>query len=88
VDIEPPDSSYIAKRVPIPTSAWRIDVSNGYAFIADWDAGLLIMDIEPPESAFIASITDTPGYASGVNISDNIAYVADLNGGLRIIQLW
>ena len=70
-----------------PGRAYGVYVSGGYAYVADWNAGLRVIDVSDPENPVEVGYYDTPGYAHRVCISGGYAYVADNWAGLRIIDV-
>jgi len=70
-----------------PGRAYGVYVSGGYAYVADWNAGLRVIDVSDPENPVEIGYYDTPGYAHGVYISGSYAYVADGDWGLRVIDV-
>jgi len=88
VDINPPDSAYLAKTIDLPGSPTDIAVSDGYAYIANVDPGFVIVDIDPLEGAHLIKELESPGggYASQITVSGGYVYLGDY--GLIIFQLW
>jgi hypothetical protein len=64
-----------------------IAVSGSYAFVADGDAGLLILDISDPSQPVLFSSWDSPGSAESIAVAGNYAYLADGPFGLQIIDI-
>ena len=84
ISVEPHQS---VKHLSTPTEACGAFVVNGYAYVADYRTGLLIIDVDPPENASIVSTVLTPAGAWDVFVSGNYAYVADSESGLQIIDI-
>jgi len=83
-----PASPSLAGSYDTPDLAFGVYVSNNYAYVADYEAGLQIIDISNPASPSLVGSYDTPGLAYGVYISENHAYVADgREAGLQIIDI-
>ena len=59
------------------------------AYVADGDAGLLIIDISDPTASYIIGVVDVSGNIGGVTLSSDgsKAYVSDYLSGLKIIDL-
>jgi hypothetical protein len=62
-------------------------VDGGCAYVAGWEAGLLVIDISTPSAPFEVGFVDTLGDAWGVAVAGSYAYVADLEAGLRVIDV-
>ena len=92
IDIDPPESAYIVKTVYTPGAASRVDVTGGYAYVADGAYGLQIFDIQPPGAAHIVKTVDLD-QAYNVQVSSGYAYVAiydydsETHLGLQIIDI-
>ena len=67
-------------------AAIGVAVAGGYAYVADYDAGLRIIDVWDPSDPFEAGFYNTPGDALGVAVAGGYAYVADNYGGLIILR--
>ena len=89
IDIDPPESAYVIKKVymPYPGSARSVEIYGGHAYVAAFEGGLQIVDIYSPMEAHLAHAVDTPGTASGVAVADGYAYIADSEYGLQIIDI-
>ena len=62
-------------------------IAGQYAYVADFDAGLLIIDIIDPANPILIGTCDTPGNARAVYTEGNYAYVADGYRGLQVISI-
>ena len=71
----------------LPGGSIKIDVVDGYAYIASSETGLLIADVSNPEHPFEVTTIDTPGSAYDVRIVDDLLYLADFTGGLIIFDI-
>ena len=67
--------------------ALGVAISGDYAYIADYENGLIILNIEEPSNPVFSGSYDTDGLAYRVTISGNYAYVADWNNGLIILNI-
>ena len=67
--------------------ALDVDVSNGFAYVADGLSGLQILNVGEPTAPTLVAGYDTPGYAQGVAVKGNYAYVADGEGGLLVVDV-
>ncbi|MCP4123779.1 MAG: hypothetical protein GY751_18680, partial [Bacteroidetes bacterium] len=77
----------IIGSVDTPGHAHDVTVSNGIAFVADWDGGLQVIEISNSVTPEIIGSVDTPGAASGVTVSNGMAFVADMSCGLQVIDI-
>jgi len=88
VNVSNPASPQISGNINTPGSAYDVDVSGTYAYIADDAAGgLRIINISNPASPSEVGIYNTPGTARGVKVVGNYAYIADYEAGLRIVNV-
>jgi uncharacterized membrane protein len=64
-------------------------VSENYAYMAEYNEGVLILDVSNPITPTLAGTYQysTTGYANDVFVQDDYAYVADWTGGLRIVDV-
>ncbi len=86
IDIADPGSAYIVDTVKIPDNAYRIAVTEDYAYTAA-PSVLNIIDIEPPGSACVVSSVYTPCSAARIVFSEGMAYVSIAGFGLQIINV-
>ena len=80
-------------------TAYDVFVTNGYAYVAAGDRGLVIVDVTDPSSPKLAvasalstgsglfSREDTDGTAQGIAVQGDYAYVADGTNGLVVIDV-
>jgi len=62
-------------------------ILNNYAYVADYDDGLLIIDVSNPANPFLTGSWNSDNYSMGVAISGYYAFVADQSRGLRVIRV-
>jgi len=75
--IESPSSPEGIGMLGMETSYPTAIATDGvYAYLSDWEEGLLIVDLADPVSPHIISSVDTPGHARDVHVQDSYAYVA------------
>ncbi|MGE4489816.1 MAG: S8 family serine peptidase, partial [Kiritimatiellales bacterium] len=67
--------------------AMDVVVTNGYAYVADGEAGLLVIDVSNPSAPVRSGACDTEGFAAGVAVAGNYAYMADGTNGLVVIDI-
>ncbi len=78
IDVSTPSAPEIKGSVEnLPLSPYNITVSGNYAYVANGQAGLLVINISNKSNPYIVGSVDTPGIANEVAISGNYAYVAD-----------
>jgi hypothetical protein len=93
IDVNPPESAYLVNAVDThgPDNT-RVQVLDGYAYVANASDGLQIIDIEPPESAYIVKTVNLQTTSTNnveLNIFAGYAFVlssSTSNGGLSIID--
>lgn len=89
----PSPTSVAGNPVPVgfydtPGTAYDVIVSEQYAYVADFAAGLRIVNISNPASPFEVGFYDTPGRANGLALVGKYVYVADGMNGLRIVDVF
>jgi hypothetical protein len=87
LDVSTPISpTVVGKTHPLPDLVRDVYVSGGYAYVADYHAGLRVVDVSTPVTPAEVGFYDKPGSAHGVAVAGGYAYVAD-NGGLRVVDV-
>ncbi|MFQ5518265.1 MAG: LVIVD repeat-containing protein, partial [Acidimicrobiia bacterium] len=84
---DPAHPRVVGQTAPLPGVVWDVAVAGGYAYLADYDAGLRIIDVSQPAAPAEVGSFDSPGYAEGVAVAGGYAYLADGYAGLRIIDV-
>ena len=87
IDVDPSEDGYLVNAVELSSNVYDLDVSNGYAYVANGGEGLQIIDVSLPESAYIVNTVETTGWAYDVAVSDGYACVADGSAGLIIVDV-
>ena len=87
VDVSDPENVEQIGELQIPSAARDLYVSDGFAYIANYEHGLRIVDISNPRDMDEIGSCDTPTRALGVYISGDYAYIADFNRDLVIINI-
>lgn len=89
IDISDPINSYeVAVYEQLESYGCNdINISGGYAYVADGNSGLKVIDISNPTNPVPIETFNTIGSASGVYISGGYAYIADGVEGLAIIKI-
>ena len=86
IDISDPTKPLAVGSCETPGTAYDVDVSGTYAYVADSKGGLQVIDVSDPENPLIAGQLNTP-QASGVHITGNTAYMLDDIAGLILIDI-
>jgi len=86
-DVSAPASPQLVGEVLLPDFVGAVEVSGGFAYVADYDAGLRVIDVSTPAAPIEVGFVDTPGRAFGVAVSGGFAYVADFTAGLRVVDV-
>jgi len=86
LDVDPINDSYVVTTVPIEEPSGLV-VSGGYAYVAAYSVGLVIVDVNIPESPVIAKIVPWDGNSINLGITGGYAYVSDRDAGLKIIDI-
>ncbi len=87
VDVSDPANPTEVGFYDTPGDARDVALGEGYAYVADGDAGLRVVDISDPMNPIEVGFFDTPGYARGVAVEQGYAYVADHLFGLRVVDV-
>jgi hypothetical protein len=85
IDVSIPSAPVEVGLFSTPGLAFGVAVSENYAYVADFDAGLHIIDVSHPPSPIEIGYYDTPGYSDGVAVAGNYIYLTDGIGGLFIL---
>ena len=64
-----------------------VAVAGGYAYVADYENGLVVVDVSDPANPTRVGGYDTSGSAQGVAVSGGYAYVADGGSGLVVVDV-
>ena len=63
------------------------DVGDGYCYLTNSDAGVMVIDISDPAAPDSITRFDTPGSAYYAVKNDDYMYVADAEGGVRVLDI-
>jgi len=75
-------------EIPTPGTAENVSVQNGYAYVADGEAGVQIIDVRQPKSPqFVTNYRDGLTYVHKIQVIGDYAYLADLSEGLQILDI-
>lgn len=85
--ITPPGFTESVNHIEMPHNAAGIAFNGDYAYIAESNAGLLVLDVGNPETAEVINTVHTIGYAMDTEIAGNYAYIADSWAGLTIVDI-
>jgi hypothetical protein len=90
LDVHNPANPTFVKSIDLnDVLVFDLFVSGGYAYLAGWTEGLLIVDIDPPESASVVKTVAPPAssYCNDVCVSGNYAYLAAGFPGVSVIDI-
>jgi hypothetical protein len=87
IDISTPTSPRGIGLVKTPRSAIDIEISGGFAYLADRGADIQVVDVSIPSDPQIVGTVETSGEAYGIAIRDNLTYVADGTSGLLVFDM-
>ena len=76
VDVKNPEEP-VARGLLAVASAFDIQVSGNYAYLAAGGNGLKIVDVSNPEKPVLVGAHDTPFIANVVAVEDDFAYIGD-----------
>lgn len=86
-DVADPSSPSVAATYPdVYGGVADAEIRDGYAYVADFQAGLVIVDTSNLEAVEVGRF-DSPGSAYDVALQGNLAFLADVEGGLRIVDI-
>lgn len=77
----------ILSRTPTPGATYDVLLVGDLAYVADADAGLLVLDMTDPAAPTSVGSCDTPGFARSLAIVGLYVFVADGESGLQIIDI-
>ena len=89
-DVSEPSAPQVVGSVALPDILVEVAVSDGYAYVADWRAGLRIVDVQIPSAPVEVGPWGwgAPGHvARDVAVSGGYAYVAAGYDGVRVIDV-
>ncbi|MBN1199620.1 MAG: hypothetical protein JXA23_09730, partial [Bacteroidales bacterium] len=74
--------------ISLPDAAWRIDVKEQHAFLADYiNGGVQVVDVSDPDNLVIDGFYARSGcFALGVRVNGNNIFLADGAAGFQIYQ--
>ncbi|MDP8238092.1 MAG: T9SS type A sorting domain-containing protein [Candidatus Hatepunaea meridiana] len=87
IDVSNPRNPEQVSQIETPNVAGKVFIINEYAYVTDFEAGMMIIDVSDPEQPQEISLFDTEDYTSGIFVLDKIAYVTDRYKGFRVINV-
>jgi hypothetical protein len=63
-----------------------VQLSAGYAYVADASSGLRVLNVGDPAHPALAAYYDTPHSAYAAHVAAGRAYIADWGCGLQIVE--
>lgn len=86
-DTKDPSSTFKVIGVGTPSFVNNISTSNGYAYVSNYDEGLLIFDATQPASTHLVKTLITPGYVNDCQVKGDLAYVCENYYGVEIYNV-
>lgn len=89
VDISNPATASVVANIAASDSPIRVslDTANGLAYVAEFDAGVLIIDIANPTAPFVIGTTDMPSNMRAVAAGDDGRAYALVSGPAPTLQI-
>jgi len=70
-----------------PGNARDVVVTRGYAFVADFGSGLLVLDVSIPSAPIYVNNLTLPGYAMDLALHGRYLFVACSTGGIQVVDV-
>lgn len=86
VSLADPSSPAVIARIPVPGTAYRVAVANGWLYVAAGDAGIQVIDIRDPEDIHLDSGIATSHEARDVSVANGHVFVADYSSGMSVFR--
>ena len=86
-DVSDPGEAVLLSSLETSCPAEQMEISGGYLYCAELDAGLSIYDLSDPGLPTAAGSFNTPGDARDFELADDYAIVADGSGGLWTLDI-
>ena len=86
IDISDP-SNLVSLASYETTNPRGVAAAGNYAYIANYEGGLLILNVAHPSEPYKSGVYAPPGRAVGVAIAGHYAYLVDDDGNLRMIDV-
>ncbi len=88
LDINDPENPVEVSFYETPGYTVAVSASGDYAYVADKDAGLLVVNVANPASPSPTAVLENKNrYATDVYIQDNYAYITEAREGFRIVDI-
>ncbi len=85
IDVASPEAPRIVARIPESIAAEGVVVNDNWAFVRDWDLGLIVYDVSNPPTPLLKATLPLPGPFFAMEIHGDYIYFT--NGGLRVIDV-
>jgi len=81
IDVSAPAQPTQVAKLKLPNSAFGLDLSGNYCYVADWYGGIQVVDVSDPTNPVIAASCPTP-YAAAVDlvVRGDYVYYSDVQG--------
>lgn len=89
-DLQHPDNFNLVgvyKHPPVVSYPLDLKIKNGYAYIACWNHGIIVVDVSDPQHMFYVGSLPTDDASNWVEVVDTAAWVADLSAGFKQVSL-
>ncbi len=86
-NISDPTTPQLVGEIELPAFPTGIAISNGFAYVADSEAGLRIIDVTTPASPVEVGVFETTGSIWKVVVSGHYAYVFGSPTGVQVIDV-
>jgi hypothetical protein len=85
-DLSNPTFPFERARIPLASSAQRLELDGDLLYIAQAIGGIAVLDVSDPFAPIEITEYDTPGAARGVAVSGDLVFVADAFDGLLTLD--
>ena len=65
---------------------WTLDVVDGYAFVADNEAGVVLVSLDSPDAPTVVEVVETAGRPVDIAVTDSRVFVAQGGFGVEIFE--
>lgn len=81
IDVSAPAQPTQVAKLKLPSSAFGLDLSGDYCYVADWYGGIQVVDVSDPTNPVVAASCPTP-YAAAVDlvVRGDYVYYSDVQG--------
>jgi hypothetical protein len=87
LDISNPASPTVMSTYTPLGGPLEVDINGDYAFVADYNLGILAIDITDPAAPVLLDSITTPGHPYDIVVDGDYAVVADQSAGVTILDV-